>query len=459
MLERVLIWHGILTIVVSAWWIVVPYLRMRQHLLTAKNLFMLGYMNFLGVSSIQAAVYWNEFQMSRYADMTPRAVTAYILLSWVFFGVLVLSYNNPRWVPWRVLTFHKVPALGSPGFNLFVLLGFIFAFFGGLVLVQVAGVAQIGYICGQPLSIGIAAICFYRWLQEKHNPLWLCLTCSSFAMSLLLSMIGTTGRRPLLSLLLSYIIVIYWTHSRPFLYRFRIVLIVAVTALFVGQLLGAYSGIRHRVGNVMQNTRLEQTHDIIESVRMTIQRSADPNIMLSSGLLGGDTASISIGASELYLYDPNWEREPLHALKAVLVNPVPRILWPSKPEALGQTLPRDLGQWRFGYINWGPGTVAHAVHDVFWLAVWLYPLLIGTFLRWIDDQLAGHPKNFYILALLASVSGHIIAFSRGDFTVFTINIVGGALGIYGCLWICRMAMPLSQVPVSQTTLNPARLSG
>ncbi|MBB6430791.1 hypothetical protein [Algisphaera agarilytica] len=459
MYKDLLIWHGVVTILVSLWWIIVPYLKMKEHLVTSKNLFMLGYMNFMGVSSIQAATYWDQFQMARYADFTPRAVMAYIVLSWVFFGVLVLSYKNPRWVPWKYLTFKSVPATGSPGFSLFILLGLFFSFFGGLVLVQLPGIAQFGYLCGQPLSIGVAALCFYRWIQDKSNPLWAGLACSSFAMSLLLSMIGTTGRRPLLSLLLAIVIIIYWTRAQPFTFRYRIVLTTLAAGLIVGQLLGGYSGIRHRVGNVMMTSRSEQARNIVENVRMTVQRSTRPDIMLSSGLLGGDTASISVGAAELFLYDPTWERRPLHSLMAVAVNPVPRAVWPDKPEALGQTFPRDLGQWSFGYINWGPGIVAHVVQDVFWIAVWLYPLLIGTFLRWVDDQLSGYPKNFFMVAFVTSVSGHIIAFPRGDLTVFTINIVGGLVGIYFCLFLSRMFMRNSLTPVSQTTLNPTPVGG
>jgi len=446
-------WHGVLITFVCLAWIIVPYLRLKSHLVSAKNLFLLGYANFVGISAIQASLYWEEFQVSRFVSLTDRAITFYIITSSLFLILLGLGYQRPRLVPWRWVSLKKAPHIESSGFNVFILTGIIGAFIGGLVLVQIPGISQLGYICGQPLAICVASLCFYRWLKAKNNFLWLTLAVATFGMALILSMVGTTGRRPLLSLLLSYAFVFYYSQNY-FHYRFRITLTILIAGLLVGQVLGGYSEVRHRIKNVMQVQQAEQARNTIESARMALKRAVEPDIMLRSGIIGSDAASISLAATELFLYDSQWEPSPLHSLSCIISNPLPRQFWPNKPYVFGYTFPRDLGQWRFGYINWGPGVVGHLAHDVYWLALPIYAILLGTFLRWADAQIFSHPPNFYIVAILGSISGHMIAFARGDFAVFSVNIMGGFIGAYIALWISRIVSPQSSVSLEtspQTT--------
>ena len=109
----------------------------------------------------------------------------------------------------------------------------------------------------------------------------------------------------------------------------------------------------------------------------------------------------------------NGDPDYFHTLRFVLSNPIPRDLWPDKPQALGESLPESLGEFSDGYVNWGTGIIGNAFHDGgLWMAG-IYGLLVGGVFRIFDDILRRQPLNPWPIAMLAAMSPKIVAYSRG----------------------------------------------
>ncbi len=123
----------------------------------------------------------------------------------------------------------------------------------------------------------------------------------------------------------------------------------------------------------------------------------------------------------------NGDPDYFHTLRFVLSNPIPREIWPEKPQALGESLPEGLGEFSDGYVNWGTGIIGNAFHDGgVWMTV-IFGLLVGGVFRVFDDILRRQPFNPWPVAMLAAMSPKIVAYSRGDIAIYTVELVGLAV--------------------------------
>ncbi|HYO26090.1 MAG TPA: hypothetical protein VEQ85_14200, partial [Lacipirellulaceae bacterium] len=106
--------------------------------------------------------------------------------------------------------------------------------------------------------------------------------------------------------------------------------------------------------------------------------------------------------------------------------PIPRVLWEEKPRQIGLTLPYDSGilDQRTARTNWGPGIVAHGIHDGGMAVLLLYAVLAGGLVRYVDELLLRHPGNPYLMGFLGGASVQIVGFTRGDIaTMFPLALL------------------------------------
>lgn len=389
--------------------VLLPYLLRKSDLLTSWNLFLIGSINFVGFGAI-----YSGRSLIRMANYDDRDRLNFLMGAVVCYAALFAAYYLFR-LPRRVARkhFNKWPPIWGPA--LVILLAFYLVLVPfNLISSPVVGVAQVLGMMTAPAVLLLVAYGFMLWMDRPYNVLLLVLLVLLGVASLLFS-VNSFGRRPLLGLLLCPAICLYWLRLR---YARPAITLLLVAAVGVGAmaLTAGYSVIRGGRGSAMD--RLQK---LVSSTQNTSAVS----------LLDGDIA-VECSCIAIHHYTREVPPHPFFTIWYVLANPIPRSLWPTKPEALGYSLPRDTGVWlKSGYVNWGPGIVGHGFHEggeLFGLPMLVfYGVLFGSLMRIYDDLLSRQPNNPFLIATLVAAAAEIMAFSRGDIGYFSITILGALI--------------------------------
>jgi hypothetical protein len=396
--------------------ILVPWLTRRSDLLTTWNLFLLGSANFVGVAAIQAGRATTHLW-----DYTDADYVRFLVGAVVLYGTLFLTYykaKGPRRLAGRWLRTWP-PIEGPP---VLLLIGAC-ATVGLMCLfpVQVQGVAQILYYMGLACSCFALAFALVAYLRNPLNLAMLAVAGAVLLYATLIALVSGTGRRDLLAVFTTVALCVYWVRLRYKPVIPNLPKIAAVGALVLLVVTG-YTAIRHRS---MTGRGLGYG---LESLTMLPQAIMDDAARSAAGetLAGSDAVEVSLLMIHRFSYDV--DPEPFFTLQFLAAQPIPRAWWPEKPEAIGYRLPRDVGAWRrTGFVNWGPGIVGHGYHEggpiggPFMLI--FYGVLIASCARFMDDLLVRQPDNPFPLAIVGASSGQIIAFARGDISVFTVYLI------------------------------------
>ena len=405
--------------IVYAWLLIlVPYLCGRSDLLTSWNFFLAGSSLFVGCAAINSCY---STPLIPYAKMD---YIRYCIGGVVFYLTITITYYKfklPRKLSKKI--FQKWPS-AKPAV-LFSILPIVAIFIVGMIVsrfVYTPVVTQMMHYLGLfalALSVSLA---FAAWYKQIINPALFFTFLAILIVATILTASFSFGRRPFLSILLSFPIIAYWLRWR---YRKPIVV------LLLGSLVGfaifttiiSYSDMRTRLYGKWGNIPV-----VAREVRDMFFGIVNPNWDSAKKILAQDTAECSLLAIHLYTHEKT--AKPFHSLFWTITNPIPRTFWKNKPVSLGVTLPHD-GKIFYGirhvYIgktnNWGPGIIGHGYQDGGVIALIVYAILFGSFLRIVDELLMSQPDNPYLLAGFVAFSGQIIAWSRGDIGGFTIQIV------------------------------------
>ncbi len=390
--------------------ITVPYLRRQRDLLTTWNLFLLGSACFVGLSGVGTTGYPN-----RLVEYTRADYLWFFSGVFTFYVTLWLTYTFFRW-PRRAAgrRLRKWPKMSNP--VLFVLMPLCMVMSLGLLFpVQIQGIGQLMANVGKYGAVYGMVFMLVLWSRQPLNPLFVFMFIGVTLYSFGLSMVSGSGRREMVAVLAAFPTVLYWLRFR-YASRTTTLTVVVILSLFSVVLLNAYSSVRHNRGDRSLATALAMIQELPKHMMDTTGMAQ---------MLGQDAVDVSLLAIHVYQTErwDGFDRNPFHTVSYVLVNPIPRELWENKPEALGLTLPRDTRLWTGGE-NWGPGIVGHGFHEGGLHMLVFYAILVGTVLRFFDELLVRQPDNPYLLGMLATCSGQIVAWPRGDTAVFTMQIIG-----------------------------------
>jgi hypothetical protein len=103
---------------------------------------------------------------------------------------------------------------------------------------------------------------------------------------------------------------------------------------------------------------------------------------------------------------------PLNTLRFIASFPIPRNVWPNKPDVLGSIVTRDAA--RIPETNWGVGIAGQGVYEGGIPALILYAVLIAFYIRFLDEPLKLQPDNPFLISINAAALPHIVAIPRGD---------------------------------------------
>lgn len=385
------------------------YLRHGDDLITSRHLFLLGCSKFMGVAGLTTGI------TQLYRGNHPVTDALWLFFAAVlFFAAFFWSYG--RWnLPQRVAArrWHHSP---TPNVATIMTAGGA-AVFAGLLAsalpVQIPIVGQIFNVLGKLLPSAGIALFLIAWLRSPVNVIYLVAAGASFALAIFVALFGA-GRHPLFAALIAVPIAWYWgawRYQRPTATLGRI-LALGVGAAF---LILVYSGFRHDfMGEADSAVAVDRIKQLLN---FELQLGGDADSFLQED-------AVTVGLLCVEQYHRMGEPDYFHTLKFVLSNPIPREWWPDKPQALGEALPESLGEFVDGYVNWGPSILGNAFHDGgAWMAG-IYGLVLGFILRVFDDILRRQSRNPWPVAMLAAMSPKIVAYSRGDIAVYTVELLG-----------------------------------
>ena len=143
-----------------------------------------------------------------------------------------------------------------------------------------------------------------------------------------------------------------------------------------------------------------------------------------AGVVGIGQTGVEYSLMAIHFYSSS-ERflpvAPLQSLYVLVTFPIPRALWPDKPEHLGLTLPFDARIFKSGTkTNAGPGIAGHLAQDGGMLLAIPYAILLALGLRYLDGILHARGNDPLVLGFMSASGFHIVGWSRGDISSFTI---------------------------------------
>jgi hypothetical protein len=143
-------------------------------------------------------------------------------------------------------------------------------------------------------------------------------------------------------------------------------------------------------------------------------------------------------------YPGNHAFMPFHGVIWFFANPIPRSVWPDKPEAFGAMLRDQMNV----PPNLGPGIIAHGWAEGWLIGVFGYAVFFGLLVGVVDRAVAERVWNPYFLAVFGSGLGNVIALPRGDTPLFMIQIVAGITASGAILYLLKTLSPVwSSFPV------------
>ena len=424
-------WFGLAFCIVALATMAVSYLRRRGDLLSTWHLFLLGSVNFVGIAAMQSARdHYIRTNVATYHDFSDVVYLKFVLGGILFFVTAYAVYYGSRWT--RQLAASRLQEWPEFNTGTIATIGVLCAA-AALVLVFLARfdvpiVKELAKNCATPLGVATVVLAFTVWRSARSNPIVIALALGIAGLGLVIVLRGGIGRRVLLSALIGLGVVAYWMQLRYYS-RLRVLIGVAVPIVIAVLMLNAYQGFRHATAG-QEGSGLARG---LQRLKMLGQSIATPG--RSETDIGSDAVDISLLTINMFSVQKELPQRPFYTVTWVLINPIPRTIWPDKPEALGFFMPQQTGQLKYGPVNWGPGLIGHGFHEGGYLMIMFYAALFATFFRCVDEFLLRQPNNPYLLTIVSVISGQIVGLARGDQAVFMIEMVGG---IISCLVIFRL---------------------
>ena len=339
--------------------VIVPYMRGRRHLVNSWNLFLLGMGNYVGISMWQAGRFWREFEPARYIGMSDRTAFLFVAtLAALCLGLAIGYYSNfGRTLKCRSLKQWPIDSTSALILSATILVAL--AILGNSFVLRIQVVTQVLSIGGQA-SIGTAiALVGYAWLRKPGNIVLFCALVLVLAVSTVLSLTFGSGRRPLLAVLLSLPIILYY-HSGRSKNPVKTTIVIVTLSLLSYPAIAAFSQVRHSQEIGEAGAGLQRG---IVSVNRVFDALRDPQTIVNAQLIGSDAVPVSLALIEGG--DSLLPTEYFQTLQWILTNPIPRAWFPAKPTAIGEDMPVEIGRVAdLGYVSWGVGIIGHCYHAV-----------------------------------------------------------------------------------------------
>lgn len=431
------------------WILARSLLRRSWDVLSWRNLFLVGYAHFVLLSGY-FTVSQGRGALSRGA-VTTYAMFLYAVLAPLFLFLFLGAASLARNKGW----FQKlIPRLPLP-ITTPALLGGILVLLTLAIICVLVPLPTYLLLMGVQFRAGMAitavGLATYWAMAQKFNPASWIVLLVSIGLAVGITTAGGIGRRDVVAVLVAVPWMWYFTTLR---YRGVASLAMPVAALASAGVLfiAAYTVIRsHGVSDRKSpgvTERLQQISSIVTNPE--ISHGAVENLLYTD--TAGNTMFIFNSYPSAFSYTP------FHGLWWIIVNPIPRSIYPSKPEALGIILMKQMSV----DANLGPGIIGQAWTEGGPIAVVIFAVVFGLLYGAFDRALFDRAWNPFFVAVAGAGAGNVLAMPRGDVALFLIQIFAAMISSAVVLTIVRVlfgpiaaAFPVQVVPLPRSADEPA----
>ena len=392
----------------------------RCQLFSTRNFLILGLILFQSVSG--SLTLFSE-QTERGAEISGYTEAGFVfcLVLTLFIVIMLATYRWANGVERFALRKARIRVTSQPrlviaGVTLSAI-GIILRFAGSEIPYVAVLLPQLsaGCLCG-----GIAFITM-AWARSAFNVLIAGILGVMIIANSAVLLVGAFGRREILGLLFAVVWALFHEKWRLIPVARLIPRVVVATAGMVAVLL-VFSSSRVGGENVDRSLAAQ-----VERIVTIDPRAVEENVVAA---LAGQFA----GGISMWIYDQRTASggyDPLHSLVYLVTLPIPRDLWPNKPEGLGLTIVDEAGITGVSEgHSWGPGLVGHLIHDVVFFSLPIYAVIIGLVFRYMDARTASSTRDPLTIALFGSALGQILGMPRGDVGLFAFNMAAAFLGVW-----------------------------
>lgn len=259
--------------------------------------------------------------------------------------------------------------------------------------------------------------------NPRNLLLWV-MMLSVTGFGLVLSTVTGADRRFPLSVMLAVVFVAYYLRLR---YQNVVKLLawssVGLFVAFAFTLM--YTNVRHQYAlqeGTLEN-RAQQLGDLVSNYSSEfIQRNMEM-IFLQ------DCPLISVYLIENYPYQ--FELLPFNGPWSFIVMPIPRSIWPDKPEGLGELVQAQIN----APANLAPGIIGQGWAEMMVVGVIYYALFFGAFTGISDKLLRTRSWNPYFIIIMGSSMGNIFGLPRGGTFMFLNQWASVAFCVAFVFWL------------------------
>ncbi len=393
-------------------------LSRKVDLFSMRNLYLSSFIIYQLVSPAMA-LYYDDYMFFK-VDSPVQTGKTYATFAFVYLLIFLLSYHRVKLSPWIAKKGSGPPR--DINEQLFLMLGIAIVIIALAIRLYGPYVPVIGKASVQ-IAVALAAIASsiagWVWGNRRFNILVTAVTLLIVGGSFGIGMIGSFGRRSILSVLMSFA---WGAYHRRFklMQPSRMLLYMIPILLAVGVVISAFTAIR--------DNRKTAESDVRETVAKMQQAEVQRGI---KDILGGQ----SCGSAALWAIE-QWpdKSEPryLYSLKYMGYWWVPRHFWPEKPAPLGNDIARLA---RIPRMNWDlitipPGVIGYATAEGGILAIVIYALFFGQLLRFFDELIRLNPNNPFVILPAGCATGQVLGLARGGIALFTNLLIIGFLSTY-----------------------------
>lgn len=410
--------------------ILVPYLRGTGDLLNIRNFFLLGFTIYQVTSGIISLTDPNSFTTELTLGQKD-AIAAQFLIWIITFEVVFLAFYRwgfgvkklAQWTP-IIKGRTREPVLWT----------FAFTLLGVAALmrfsVNIPYVAVITTHVGTSIAAVAAGMGAWIWVKRPLNPAAAFVMFTVLILAIAIGTFGIFGRRPIVAISCCLVWGTYYAKWRG-LPPTKVVVQAVLISIIPVVLVAKFTAVRGQ--------------EIRESASplATLTRVAGGSTYkgMQDLLSGQECAAWSMHLMEMY--PESYEYRPLHTIRYYFELPIPRAIYPNKPNALAEIAWRDAGVTGMptGYTI-GPGMLGHAGSEGGYPVLILYAVIFGLFLRYFDAVVMRAPTQPFVVLPIGASLGNLLGIPRGEVPNFAFEFTVGVVGAFVMLIVVAYALKL-----------------
>lgn len=392
-----------------------------------RNIFLLGFIVFQLTSGIYALTTKSTGPMTL-QDLGGTALT-FSWMSFLFLLILLMSYKRHKFVT----SMARFVPLGQAvsGVTSLLTLAVVFLVVGILFRHVLVFIPQLGVLLGL-FGTGMIAVAAgmagWVWGPRLLNPFIGLVAGPILIAAVLAAMHHVFGRRELLGVIFCFGWGMWHSHFKH-LGPKRAGMWIIIGGLVALMPLAAFTAIR--VGN-----------DKVGAGEYA-QRLQGASITAGIGRLANGQ---DVGACAMWLienYPENFDYRTLATARYFLTNWIPRAWYPNKLEAIGRLMVEQ-ARLRGHADNWslGPGIIGHIASDNPWIALPLYAVFFGLFLRFVDEIVRLHAGNPFVILPFGVALGNVLGIPRGETSLFLFQVCTSIFAAWFGMYLCAKVMAL-----------------